>query len=152
MTHDGSTPRPPARLRALASWQTNKVATIGARLTAPLMPRGGRASFAVLAALDEYGLLSQAELGRRLGLDRNDVHTVLADLHAQEHVERQTDQTDRRRNVIRITDRGRTHLADLQRHADTVQAELLHALTARERDTLQRLLDKVLDSHGAQSA
>src|ERR1700754_3674339 len=124
MTDPDEAPQPPARLRELASWQTGRVSTLGARLFARHMPLSARADFAVLAALEEYGPLSQAGIGRRLGLDRNDVNGVLNRLEDQRHIERRADPADRRRNVVTLTDAGRDHLAALQRHADAVQDEL----------------------------
>lgn len=117
--------QPPARLRELASWQASKVSTLGARLTAQRMPLSARADFAVLAALEEYGALSQAEIGRRLGLDRNDVSGILNRLEGCRRVNRQADPANRRRNVVTLTAAGRQHLEELQQHADAVQAELL---------------------------
>jgi DNA-binding MarR family transcriptional regulator len=145
-------PQPPARLRALASWQASKMSTLGARMTGRRMPLGARADFAVLAALEEYGSLSQAELGRRLGLDRNDVNAVLNRLEGRDHVDRQADSADRRRNVVTLRPPGRLHLDELQRHADAVQDELLRGLDAGERAQLLALLAKVLNSHQPQSA
>lgn len=144
--------QPPARLRGLASWQTNKVSTLGARLTARRMPLGARSDFAVLAALEEYGALSQADIGRRLGLDRNDVHGVLNRLESGQDVDRQTDPANRRRNIVTLTDTGRQRLEELQRHADAVQDELLAGLDAAERQQLHGLLTKLLDSHQPQPA
>lgn len=144
--------QPPTRLRALASWQANKVSTLGARLTARRMPLGARADFAVLAALEEYGDLSQAALGRRLGLDRNDINGVLNRLQEAGAVTREADPADRRRNVVGLTRAGRKYLEEVQRHADAVQDELLHGLSASERRQLQALLAKVLASHATQPA
>ncbi|GHA08573.1 MarR family transcriptional regulator [Streptomyces tauricus] len=144
--------QPPGRLRALASWQVNKVSTLSARLTAQRMQLGARTDFAVLAALEEYGALSQAEIGRRLGLDRNDVNGVLNRLESHRQVDRQTDPTDRRRNLIRLTPVGEAHLEELQRHTDAVQDTLLAGLTPEERQQLSHLLSKLLDSHQPQSA
>jgi DNA-binding MarR family transcriptional regulator len=144
--------RPPARLRGLTSWQVSKLATLGARLTAPRMPLGARTDFAVLAALDEYGELSQAELGRRLGLDRNDVNGVLNRLQQRHQVDRRADPADRRRNVVSVTDAGRQQLEDLQRHADAVQEQLLAHLDPADRDQLHALLAKLLASHDPQPA
>ena len=152
MAETNDTVRPPARLRGLASWQTSKVSTLGARLTARRMPLGARADFAVLAALDEYGPLSQAEIGRRLGLDRNDVNAVVSRLEGNQQVDRKPDAADRRRNVVTLTDLGRRHLDDLQQHADAVQDELLAGLDAAERRQLRSLLDKLLGSHQPQPA
>jgi len=152
MSDTDHTVRPPERLRGLASWQANKVATLGARLTARRMPLGARTDFAVLAALEEYGPLSQAEIGRRLGLDRNDVNGVVNRLEGHQQVDRKPDPADRRRNVVTLTDLGRRHLDDLQQHADAVQDELLAGLDAAERRQLRSLLDKLLGSHQPQPA
>lgn len=144
--------RPPARLRALVSWQANKVSTLGARLFGQRLPLSARADFAVLAALDEYGALSQADIGRRLGLDRNDVNGILNRLQAGDHVSRAVDPADRRRNIVLLTEAGRRYLAEIQRHTDAVHAELMAGLTAAERRELQALLDKLLGGHAPQSA
>ncbi|GHF65361.1 DNA-binding MarR family transcriptional regulator [Amycolatopsis bartoniae] len=144
--------QPPARLRGLASWQANKVSTLGARLTAQRMPLSARADFAVLAALEEYGALSQAEIGRRLGLDRNDVSGILTRLESSHRVDRQADPANRRRNLVTLTAAGRHYLEELQQHADTVQAELLAGLDPAEQRQLQSLLAKLLDSHAPQPA
>jgi MarR family transcriptional regulator, lower aerobic nicotinate degradation pathway regulator len=144
--------QPPARLRGLASWQASKASTLGARLTARRMPLGARADFAVLAALEEYGALSQAEIGRRLGLDRNDVNGILTRLEGAGRVDRQPDPDDRRRNVVTLTAGGGEHLEELQGHADAVQDELLAGLDPAEREHLRMLLAKLLSSHRPQPA
>jgi len=152
MADTDHTAQPPARLRGLASWQASKTSTLGARLTARRMPLSARTDFAVLAALEEYGPLSQAEIGRRLGLDRNDVNGVLNRLESRHQVDRQTDPADRRRNVVTLTVAGRRQLDELQQHADAVQDELLAGLDAAERRQLHALLAKLLDSHKPQPA
>jgi DNA-binding MarR family transcriptional regulator len=118
----------------------------------PRARSGRHRRFAVLAALEEYGELSQAEIGRRLGLDRNDVNGVLNRLESREQVDRQVDPANRRRNLVTLTGAGRQHLEELQQHADAVQDELLAGLDAAERQQLQSLLAKLLGSHKPQSA
>ena len=143
MTH------PPARLRALISWQANKVNTVGSRLTAARMPLTGRADFAVLAALEEYGVLSQAELGRRLGLDRNDINGVVSRLQEGRYLTREADPTDRRRNTVSLNTAGQRYLEELQASTDAVQTELVMTLTSEEAKQLQALLAKLLQAHPA---
>jgi DNA-binding MarR family transcriptional regulator len=151
MTGDGSeaadTTQPPARLRALISWQAGKINTVGARLTASRMPLAARGDFAVLAALEEYGPLSQAELGRRLGLDRNDINGVVDRLQDEGRAERRVDPADRRRNLVSLTSGGRDYLDELQAHTDAVQAELVSTLTTAEATQLRDLMAKVLRAH-----
>jgi DNA-binding MarR family transcriptional regulator len=144
--------QPPARLRRLTSWQANKVSTLGARMTARHMPLTARSDFAVLAALEEYGPLSQADLGRRLGLDRNDISGIVTRLTGGRHVDRQADPANRRRNVVTLTASGQRHLEEIQRHADAAQDDLLAGLSAAERRQLNELLAKLLGSHRAQPA
>jgi len=144
--------QPPARLRALTSWQANKVSVLGARMIGRHMPLSARPDFAVLAALEEYGALSQADLGRRLGLDRNEVSGITARLERGQHIDRHVDPGNRRRNVVTLTPPGRRYLEEIQRHADAAQDELLAGLSAAEREQLNELLAKVLRGHRPQSA
>lgn len=144
--------QPPARLRGLTSWQANKTSILGARMTARHMPLTARSDFAVLAALEEYGALSQADLGRRLGLDRNEVSGIVTRLAGGRHVDRQADPENRRRNIVTLTASGERYLEEIQRHADAAQDELLAGLSTTERRDLNQLLAKLLDSHRAQPA
>jgi len=145
-------PTPPLALRTLVSWQAGRLATLGARLTGARMPLEVRSDFAVLSALDENGPLSQADIGRVLGLDRNNVNGIVVRLEGHGAVSRAPDPADRRRNVVTVTPPGRARLAEIQGHADAVQAELLAGLSTAERDDLIRLLGKVLASHPSQPA
>jgi hypothetical protein len=68
---------------------------VGERLDRP----GRRAVYAVLASLDESGPASQAELARRLGIDRGDLVSVIE---------------------ASITAAGRRTLADLEHEIEAV--------------------------------
>ncbi|PYI64146.1 MarR family transcriptional regulator [Arthrobacter livingstonensis] len=144
---ENETTAPPARLRALLSWQANRVNVLGSRLTGTRMPATGRADFAVLAALEEYGPLSQADLGRQLGLDRNTINGIATRLDEAKHILRATDAADRRRNTVAITPLGQRYLDQLQTATDRVQAELAAPLSKAEAAQLQTLLGKILDTH-----
>src|SRR5919201_4044580 len=90
---------PPARLTQLPSWLVGQVAGTATRLVADALAADGlrRQHFVVLSALAERGAASQAALGRRLWIDRSDMHALLNDLEERGHVARARDQHDRRR-------------------------------------------------------
>ena len=99
--------------------------------------------FRLLAALDQYGPASQADLGRRTGIDRSDVVAALNELVERGLARREPDHADRRRNVITLTKRGADTLERLDAVLDDVQNAVLAPLTSRERETLVRLLAKL---------
>ena len=139
---------PPERLRQLPTWLTAQVATKGRRLVnASLAQEGARRQhFTVLASLSEQGSASQAELGRRLSIDRSDLHALLAELESDGLVARVRDERDRRRNVVTLTRAGRGALARLGKRIDAAQDALLESLSTGERRELNRLLQKVLET------
>ena len=132
----------------MPSWLLNQVGLRAGRLVTEQLGGGGsRTAFAVLAAVEEFGPMSQIELGRRLGLDRSDVAVVLDRLGSDGLAERRPDRHDRRRNVIHLTATGRGALGSMQLRVDRAQAELLAPLDDAERRQLTRLLQRLVD-HG----
>ncbi len=139
---------PPERLRRLPTWLINQVGLRATRLIHERIGRpGARADFAVLSALEEFGRMSQAELGRRLGLDRSDIAVVLNRLEGDRLAERTADDGDRRRNVITLTPTGVQALEDLQQALGSAQSELLGPLDNDEQAQLVRLLQRLVDHH-----
>ncbi|MTD12655.1 MarR family transcriptional regulator [Nakamurella sp. YIM 132087] len=135
----------PARTRDLPSFLlTRNALTARQLLAARLDARSMRhAHFSTLAAIDEFGPLSQAELGRRIGLDRSDVTAVIADLEARGLLDRSPDPADRRRNLVLVNARGRTELETLEQIVQQVQDDFLAPLAPDERTQLHRLLRKL---------
>jgi DNA-binding MarR family transcriptional regulator len=99
--------------------------------------------FRLLAALDEHGPASQADIGRRTGIDRSDVVATLNDLVRDGMAGRDPDPSDRRRNVVSITRQGTAALQRLQTVVDDVQEAVLAPLTPTERAQLVRVLRKL---------
>lgn len=137
---------PPARLRRLTSWllyhgaaHANRV--IGTHLDRP----GDRMRYSILAALDEFGGISQAELCRRLGIDRGDAVTTLSGMEADGLLSREPDPGDRRRNVVHITDAGTARMREIDTLVDAAQNELLDRFTVAERAQISDLLRRLAD-------
>lgn len=99
--------------------------------------------YRLLAALEQDGPQSQAQLGRRTAIDRSDVAGALNELADRRVVRREPDPGDARRNIVSLTDAGRAELARLDTVLAAVQADVTSALTRRERDELVRLLAKL---------
>jgi len=99
--------------------------------------------FRVLAALEEYGPSSQADLGRNTGIDRSDVVATLDDLAGRGFARRAADPADRRRNVVTLTEAGSAALERLDDVLGQTQEAVLQPLTRTERTTLVHLLTKI---------
>jgi DNA-binding MarR family transcriptional regulator len=138
---------PPERLRLLPSWLAGQAARRAQRLVEHELGQVGarRAHFSVLASLAEQGVASQADLGRRLWIDRSDLHALINELEHAGHVSRVPDECDRRRNVIALTRQGRTRLAQLDRSLARAQDAFLAPLDDGERKRLARLLERLID-------
>jgi MarR family transcriptional regulator, lower aerobic nicotinate degradation pathway regulator len=138
---------PPERLRTLPSWLSSEVARRGRQLVGEALAREGarRQHFSVLSSLADQGPASQADLGRRLWIDRSDLHAILNELEHDGFVARVRDQQDRRRNVVTLTAAGEAALARLDRRVQEAQHALLEPLSARDRRQLRRLLETIVD-------
>jgi DNA-binding MarR family transcriptional regulator len=99
--------------------------------------------YRLLAALEEFGPRSQADVGRDTGIDRSDVTAALTELEARGLVERTVDQANRRRKIVTITERGVERLRELDGVIDGVQEEFLGPLTEPERREFLGLLARL---------
>ncbi len=99
--------------------------------------------YRLMAALEQHGESSQADLSRHTGVDRKDVVHALNDLEARGLVTRTPDRTDARRNVVALSEPGRAELLRLDTVVADVQEEVLAPLSAGERRQLRQLLDKL---------
>jgi DNA-binding MarR family transcriptional regulator len=129
----------------------NQVAIAANRLTDRALAGAGarRYHFAMLAALDEFGPSSQADLGRCTGLDRSDVAAAINTLAEQGYVDRSPDPADGRRNIITITAAGTGHLERLGALVADAQDELLLSWTLGERNGLIDQLTRIIDTRDA---
>ncbi|MDI2027905.1 MarR family transcriptional regulator [Saccharopolyspora sp. TS4A08] len=132
-------------IQSLPSWLTGRVAARGRELLAhALAGEGLRLShYAVLAAVAEHGPTAQAELVRRLEIDRKDVVGLLNDLQARHLVQRRPDPADGRKNAVSVTDEGRATLQRCAALAEQANQQLLAPLSATERELLITLLARL---------
>ena len=136
----------PQRLQVLGSWLINQAALRAARIIGVRFGEvdARRDQYAVMVALEELGQASQADLGRRLMLDRSDMSALIDGLEDAGHAVRERDEEDRRRNVIRLTGAGIARLRELDTVVGAVQDDLLAPLSDAEREQLVALLQRLV--------
>lgn len=98
---------------------------------------------AVLLFLDGREPESQQQAAQRLGVDRTTMVALLDTLEGKGLVARRPDAEDRRRNVVELTDAGRTTLAGAGRASDEAEQRLLADLDAEEAAQLRQLLGRL---------
>jgi DNA-binding MarR family transcriptional regulator len=99
--------------------------------------------YLLLANLRDGGL-PQSELCTSMHLDPNNCVLMLNDLEAAGHVERRRDPADRRRHIVEITQEGRKALAAADRAVESLEEDVLGALSPEEREALRGLLARAV--------
>jgi DNA-binding MarR family transcriptional regulator len=102
--------------------------------------------YRLLAALEEWGPVGQADLGRSTSVDRSDVVALLGELEQRGLIERTVNPDNRRRNIVSITSAGRKQLRALDHVVDEIQERVLAPLSPTERRQLTKLLRKLADA------
>ena len=101
-----------------------------------------------LSFVSDHDGAPQQALGDALCVDANNLVLLLNELEASELIERRRDTLDRRRHVVFITPAGRRALERAERAQESVEDEVLAALSPAERATLRALLARALDVAG----
>src|SRR2546430_6274457 len=89
---------------------------------------------------------NQHELESALFMDANSVGLILNEREAAEFSVRRRDQHDRRRHIVEITASGRRALERADKARESLEDEVLRALSPEERKTVRGLLERVLES------
>jgi DNA-binding MarR family transcriptional regulator len=139
----------PARLRDRPSWLLSRAYARASGLLSEAFEANAAGlrsyHYRLLAALDEWGPASQADLGRSTGIDRSDVTAALTELQTRGLIERTVDPGHKRRNIVSITDAGTGQLAVLDQVITDVQDQLLAPLTPAQRRQFVTLMHRILD-------
>lgn len=99
--------------------------------------------FAALAMLHEAGDTSQNQLGQLVAMDAATIKGVIDRLKARGFLSVEKDTNDKRRLIVRITPEGNQAVRELVSLAREITQETLAPLSAREAETLLRLLNKI---------
>jgi DNA-binding MarR family transcriptional regulator len=100
--------------------------------------------YIVLSALDKTPGLTQAELGKSLGLDKTTLMSQLDGLERRGLVVRHSDPRDRRLRIPVITEDGESLRATVADACAEVEASVLDSFGRDEVQTLRRLLFAII--------
>ena len=147
MPNEPSDGAAPARVRDRPTWLISRTYARSHRILNEAFAESGTGlrsyHYRLLAALDEAGPSSQADLSRGTSVDRSDVVAVLGDLEQAELVQRTVDPANRRRNIVTLTRAGKRKLKALDRVVDQAQERVMEPLTPAEQARLLKLLRRL---------
>ena len=128
---------PPARPVKVAdslSFLLNKLAQLaGRRMAEALAPLGVQPrESGILAAIAQFGAMSQQRIGEILLIDRTTMVMSVDRLEELGLVERVRQPSDRRVFLVELTEKGRAAVPQAQRMLEAFEAELLAPLSAEE--------------------
>lgn len=113
---------------------------------------GGPRGYQVLVATTTEEASSQLALGRRLGIDKSQMTSLVDALEAGGHVERRPAPTDRRVRHVLPTDAGRALLARTRTALREAEGVMMSDLRDDEQTTLRHLLARVALTAGTASS
>jgi DNA-binding MarR family transcriptional regulator len=102
----------------------------------------GRTYHVLAAALT--GHYSQTELAELVGLDKTTMVVTMDELERQGLAERRPSEHDRRARVIAVTPAGERKIDEARAVIERIQAQVLEALPARQREAFLRGLGEIV--------
>lgn len=88
--------------------------------------------------------INQTRAGKALGIDRSTLVSIIDGLEERGLVERTPSPTDRRSHALMLTGAGSRFLADVRPRLQAHEAEVARNLSDAERQSLVRLLEKIV--------
>jgi len=125
------------RLTNSRKMHVRQAAAVGAEVT--------RAGYAILRCLTEGGPLSLGEIGRECSMDPAAASRQVKALEDEGFVARRVSPEDARVTVLRLTPAGRAVYRRIVTVRIEYMTEVLAAWPARDRATLVRLVDRLVD-------
>jgi DNA-binding MarR family transcriptional regulator len=121
----------------------------GAKFAERLRPLGlSPAHAGILRILEASPAITQQVLARALGSPASRLVALVDELESKGLIERQEDETDRRRYALLLTAKGKSTLNNIGLVVREHQGELLAALSEAERKQLTMLLVRIAEHQG----
>jgi DNA-binding MarR family transcriptional regulator len=104
--------------------------------------------FKVIMSLDDLGAIGQRELSELIGVDPRNCVPIIDSLVGRKLLSRETDSTDRRRRVLRLTTPGRRLARKLESANSKLEEALRKSLITTEYESLRHTLVRVVQAGG----
>lgn len=130
----------PYRLSVLSNRVSNAIAqAYGTRfeLTIP--------AWRVMAILGRFPDLSAADLVEQTAMDKVAISRAVSSLFKNDYISRSEDPSDRRRQVLNLTELGREVYERIVPLAQQYENDLMSSLTPEERQQLDSIIEKLMD-------
>ena len=105
-------------------------------------------SLTIMSLIAQNPGSSQKELADKAGITGPGLVSLVDDLERQELVRRDRSTTDRRRNMLVLTDKGEKTVAEMFKVVSQIEAPIREELSPKELDQLIGLIDRVLKALG----
>jgi DNA-binding MarR family transcriptional regulator len=102
--------------------------------------------YAVLTAVDDTPVRTQAALAEAIGADKSRIIGTLDELQEAGLIERTPDPNDRRVRLLSITPKGRRVRSAVRKGIRAAEARLLATLPAADRETFLRVVRELYDA------
>jgi DNA-binding MarR family transcriptional regulator len=102
-------------------------------------------SYLILSYVRDHPGTTQHELERAMLMDANGIVILLNELEAAHYSVRRRDPDDRRRHLVELTQAGRHAIERADKARETIEEDVLGALSPKERETFRDLVQRVLE-------
>ena len=130
----------PYRLSLLSNAVSGAIAAVYGDKFAISMPE-----WRIMMILAEYPDVSADEVCRHTKIEKSVVSRAVARLLKRHFINREIDEDDRRRSILRLSETGLSVYDEVMPIARDYEAKLLSGLTAEEMETFNGMIDKLLE-------
>ena len=130
----------PYRLSLLSNAISGAIAAVYGDKFAISMPE-----WRIMMILAEYPDISADEVCRRTKIEKSVVSRAVARLLSRHLINRDVDEKDRRRSILRLSETGLSVYDEVMPIARNYEAELLADLTAEELEAFNDMIDKLME-------
>ena len=102
----------------------------------------------IMMVLAEYPDVSADEVCRRTKIEKSVVSRAVARLLSRHLINRDVDEKDRRRSILRLSGTGLSVYDEVMPIARDYEAALLAGLTAAELETFNKMIDTLMEKAG----